>query len=75
MSAFGRKADIAQSSEKCPFLTQSGHKQASGQEYRLQFVRLFRLDVGRADYLGPLLGVLNDELAQFGGRDRKWLDT
>src|SRR5262249_61121644 len=34
-----------------------------------------RLDVGRPDYLAPLLGFLCDELAEVGGRARKYLAT
>src|SRR5262245_54398196 len=30
-----------------------------------------RLDVGRPDHLGPLLGLVGDELAEVGGRARK----
>src|SRR5205085_2097229 len=30
-----------------------------------------RLDVGRPDYLAPLLGVFDDELAEVGRRERK----
>src|SRR5262249_59322406 len=34
-----------------------------------------RLDVGRPDYLAPLLGFLCDELAEVGGRARKYFTT
>src|SRR5260370_24608418 len=70
MSAFwsllrgsGSDADIVQSQS----LTQN----ASGQKYRLQFVRLLRLDVGRMDYLSPLIDFFGDEFAEFGRRVRK----
>ncbi len=33
--------------------------------------RSLRLDMGRADHLGPLLGFIGDELAEVGGRARK----
>ena len=32
-----------------------------------------RLDVGRTDHLAPLLGIVDDELAEVGGRARKRL--
>jgi hypothetical protein len=32
---------------------------------------LFRLDVGRPDHLGPLLGLVGDELTELGRRARK----
>src|SRR5580692_8178335 len=33
--------------------------------------RLFRLDIGRADVLGPFLGIVGDELAELRGRHRQ----
>lgn len=53
--------------QSCPLVTQSG----SGQEYRLQFIRLLWLDVGRTDYLSPLIDFVGDEFAEFGRRVRK----
>ena len=32
---------------------------------------MLRLDVGRPDYFGPLLGVVGDELSEVAGRARK----
>ena len=34
-----------------------------------------RLDVGRPDHLGPLLGFVDDELAEVGGRAREHRTT
>jgi hypothetical protein len=36
------------------------------------FIRLFRLDVGRTDYLSPLIDFFGDEFPEFGGRVRKY---
>src|SRR5215831_17335074 len=39
-------------------------------EHRRSTPGSLRLDVGRADHLGPLLGFVGDELAEFGWRHR-----
>src|SRR5215510_13546540 len=40
-------------------------------EYRLEQAPSLRLDVGRPDYLGPLVGFGGDEFAEIGGRSRQ----
>ena len=32
---------------------------------------LLRLDIGLSDHLGPLLGLVADKIAEFGGRHRQ----
>ena len=53
MSAFGGKADIAQTSLECPLLTQSGHR-----------VDCKSVDFGAGDFddLGPLGRFIGDQL-------------
>src|SRR6516165_11683522 len=41
-------------------------------EYWIGTAASVRLDVGRADHLAPLFGVLGDELAELSGRHRQW---
>src|SRR5438445_12835032 len=42
-------------------------------ERHLRKAGLFSLDAGRADYLCPFLGIVDDELAEIGGRACKCL--
>src|SRR5262245_61599459 len=53
----------------------SGHRPHSPNETLWNIVRdvgSLRLDVGRADHLGPLLGFVDDQLTELGRRSRQW---
>src|SRR5262245_19371799 len=79
MSALPPKADIGREASACPLCARSGHSRPCYpiNEFAERALRnvgsglSFRLDVGRPDHLGPLLGLFGDELGEVGGRAPK----
>ena len=70
-----RKASLAAGRiRKLVFLARCAERFAYRELWNIGAVAigLLRFDVRRPDYLAPLLGFVGDELAEVGGRARKW---